>query len=86
MWKTKSIVFLETMDYFMLDLVNHRPHILMYQSMVSNAPAGGLKQNLQASYDEEDKRLISSDVKAGDAFENSLPYHIYHLVQNYESA
>ena len=43
MWKTKALVFLETMDYDMLDIVNHGPHVPMYQPMLDNAPAVGLK-------------------------------------------
>lgn len=37
-------------------------------------------------YSKEDRRLISLDVKSRTAIGNSLFYHIYRLVQNYESA
>lgn len=82
MWKTKALVVLETIDHDMLDIVNHGPHIRMYQPMVNNALAARLKQKAKESYDEEDKRLISLDVKARVSFGNSLAYRIYHLLQN----
>lgn len=85
MWKTKALIVLESMDYEMLVIVNHGPHIPMYQSMDNNAPAGGLKQKPKASYNEEDKRHINQDVNTRATIGNSFPCHIYRLVQNYES-
>ena len=73
MCKTKALVVLETIDCDMLDIVNNGPHSPMYLSMINKAPTVGLKQNPKASYDEEDKRLNSLDVKARDAIRNSLP-------------
>lgn len=54
--------------------------------MVRNAHIGPLKQNTKASYDDVDKRLIGLDVKAGAAIGKSIPYHVYQLVHNCESA
>ena len=58
----------------------------------SNVPTHGqqrsrwpLKQKPEMSYDDDDKRLLSLDVKARAAIGNCIPYHIYYLVQNYES-
>lgn len=86
MWKTKALTILENMDYFMFDIVNHGPYVPMFQPTVNNAPVGGLKQKPKARYDEEDKRIITLNVKARATIGNSLPYHIYCLVQNYEFA
>lgn len=57
----------------------------MYQLMIDNVSIGGKKPKPKSSYGEEDKRLTSLDVKARAAIANSLPYHIHHLVHNYES-
>ena len=57
----------------------------MYQPMANNAPVGPLKKNPETSYDDDDKRLLSLDVKANDVMGNSLPYLVYHHVQNCES-
>ena len=57
----------------------------MYQPIVNNAPVGPLKQNPKTSYDDDDKGLISLDVKERETIGNSLHYHVYHLVQNYKS-
>ncbi|KAL4563399.1 hypothetical protein LXL04_027440 [Taraxacum kok-saghyz] len=70
MWKTKAMVVLETMDYDMLDIYTLGPH----------------KQTPKHDYTAEDKRLIHLDIKARAAIGNALPYDIYHLVTNCESA
>lgn len=79
------MVVLEIMDYDMLHIIEHGAHVPMYQPMVDNVHTGGLKQKLTTIYDVEEKIIISLDVKAISAIGNSLPYHIYHLVENYES-
>ena len=86
MWITKAMVVLETMDYEMLKIVEKGPHIPMYQPMVNNFIIGPLKRKPETRHDGDDKKLIRLDVKARVAMGNSLPYHVYHLVKNCESA
>ena len=86
MWNTKAMVVLETMDYEMLKIIEKGPHIPTYQPMVTNALVSHLKQKPKTSNDGDDNKLISVNVKARAAIGNSLPNHVYHLVQNYESA
>lgn len=76
------MVVLGIMDYVMLNIVNNGPHIPMYQPMADNPPAGALNPKPKTRYDEEDKRLMSLYLKERAAIGNSLPYQIYHLVQN----
>ena len=82
MWKTKATVVLETMDYEMCKIVKKGPPVSMYQPMVNNVPVGSLKQNPNTSYDDDDKILLTLDVKAKVVIGNSLPYHMHRLVQN----
>lgn len=86
MWKSKVMVVLETMNFDMLNVVNSGPHVPVYQPMFNNALAGPMEQNPKTSYDDDEKRLISVDVKTRTIIRNSLPYHVCHLVQNYEFA
>ena len=79
------MVVLETIDFDMLNLIENAPHITMYKTMVNNAHVGPLKQNPKASYEDDGRSLISLEVKARIVRRNSLPCHVYHLVQNYES-
>ncbi|KAL7605601.1 hypothetical protein Lser_V15G17674 [Lactuca serriola] len=85
MWKTKAMVVFKTMDYEMRKIVEKGPHVSMYQPMANNAHVGPLKQKPETSYDNDDKRLINNDVKARAEIGNSLPYHVYHLVQKCDS-
>lgn len=86
MWKTKDLVVLETMKYDMLNIVNNGSYVPMYQLVIDNAPVGGLMSKPKTSYDEDEKRLMSLYEKESAAIRNSLPYHIYHLVQNCQFA
>ena len=70
----------------MLNIVDKGPHIPMYQPIVKNVLICPLKQKLKANYDYYNWRLIILDVKARAAIENSLPCHVYHLVQKYKLA
>ena len=80
MGKTKAMVVLETIDYEIKNIVEKGPYVPIYQPMAKNAPVGLMKQTPTASYDDNDKRGLSLDVKAGAASGNSLTYHMYHLV------
>ena len=82
MWKTKTMVVLETMDYEMVKIIKTGPHIPIFQPIVNNAPIGPMKQKPESSYDNDDKRLVNLDVRARAAIGNSLPYYIYHLCDN----
>ena len=86
MWKNKAMVVLETMDYVICKIVEKGPHFPMYQPIANNAPVGPLEKKPETSYDDDDKWLINLDVKAGAVIGNSFPYHMYHLVQNCDSA
>lgn len=79
------MVTLKTMGYEMRKIVEKGPQIPMYQPMVDNAPIGPLKKNPEMSYDDDDKKPLSLDVKARVTIGDSLTYHGYHLVQNCES-
>ena len=86
MWKAKALIVLETMDYGMLDIVNKGPHVPMYQPMKDGVADGPKKPTEKHQFSEEDRRLVMLDVRARAAIGNSLPYNIYHLVQNAASA
>ena len=85
MWKTKAMAVLETMDYDMLDIVTEGPHIPMFQPTKDGVATGEKKRTPKHDFTAEDKRLCHLDKKACAAIGNSLPYDIYHLVQNCES-
>ena len=77
---------LETLDYDMLDVVTEGPHVPMFQPMKDGVASGEKKRTPKHEYTAEDKRLCHLDKKPCAAIGNSLPYDIYHLVQNCESA
>ena len=85
MWKTKAMAVLETLDYDMLQIVTEGPHVPMFQPMKDGVAAGEKKLTPRHEFTAEDKRLCHLDKKACAAIGNSLPYEIYHLVQNCES-
>ena len=74
--------FDETMDYDMLDVINKDPIVPMDQLSNDNASDSELKHKFVPGYKKEDKRVLNLDVKARIAIGNSLPYHVYRLVQN----
>ena len=80
------MVFMETMGNEMHNIVEKGPQASMHQPMRNNTPVGYLKQKPKTSYDDDDKKLFSIDMKARATIGNSLPYYMYHLVQNCESA
>lgn len=79
---------LETMDYFMLNIYKDGPHVPMYQSMKENVKYDDEVEKLADDkakkpvheFNEEDKRLVSLDVKTRASIGNALPHDIYHLV------
>ena len=77
---------LETLDYDMLDVVTKGPHVPMFHPMKDGVASGEKKRTPKHDYTAEDKRLCHLDKKACAAIGNALPYDIYHLVQNCESA
>ena len=86
MWKTKAMAVLETLDYDMLDIVTLGPHIPMFQPTKDGVADGEKKLTPKHDFTAEDKHLIHLDKKACAAIGNALPYEIYHLVQNCDSA
>ena len=82
MWKSKAMIVLETLDYEMLDVVENGPIIPMFQPMKDNVKDGEPKEKPSHEFDENDKRQYSLDVRGRAAIINSLPYDVYHLVQN----
>ena len=86
MWKTKAMAVLENLNYDMLDIVTAGPHVPSFQPMKDGIAAGEKKPTPKHEFTAEDKRLCHLDKKACAAIGNSLPYEIYHLVQNCESA
>ena len=86
MWKTKALYVLESMDEYMLDIVNDGPHQPMYQPMKDRVADGPKKPASKDLWTLADKHLVSLDVKGRSAIRNSLPYNTFHLVQNCESA
>ena len=77
---------LETLDYDMLDVITEGPHVPMFQPMKDGIASSEKKRTPKHDYTAKDKRLCHLDKKACAAIGNSLPYDIYHLVQNCESA
>ena len=62
-------------------------HIIsIHHSSNENAFSSGLKQNSVLGYNKEDKRVQNLDVNARVTIRNSLPYHIYRLVQIWSTA
>ena len=86
MWKTKALMVLETMDYNMMEIVNTGPYVPTFQPMKDNVPDGPRQATEKHAYTEDDKRMVMLDTRAHAAIGNALPYNIYHLVQNAESA
>ena len=86
MWKTKALYVLESMDEFMLDIVNDGPHQPMYQPMKDRVADGPMKPASKDLWTSKDKHLVSLDVRGRSAISNSLPYNTFHLVQNCESS
>ena len=62
------------------------PHVSMFQPTKEYVDVGEKKNTPKNEYTNEDKLLISLDVKARAAIGNALPYEIYHLVQKFESS
>ena len=80
LWKIKA-------DEDMLTIVTKGPHIPMYQPLnVENVPVGNKKATPKESWTFDDKRRVGLDVKARAAISYSLPYNIFGLVQNCETA
>nr|KAJ0186334.1 hypothetical protein LSAT_V11C900480370 [Lactuca sativa] len=77
---------LEIMDYDMLDIINKGPIAVMYQSSNDDASNSELKKKYVLGYNKEEKRVLNFNVNARVAIINSLPYHVYCLVQNYSTA
>jgi len=86
MWKTKALYVLESMDEYMLDIVNDGPHQPMYQPMKDRVADGPKKPASKDQWTSNDKHLVSLDVKGRSAISNALPYNTFHLIQNCESA
>ncbi|KAI3752823.1 hypothetical protein L2E82_24860 [Cichorium intybus] len=81
MCKSKALMVLETMDYHMLDILKNGTYIPHFTITKDGVP-GENKATPSHEFTEEDKRLINLDARARAAIGNSLPYEIYHLVQN----
>ena len=58
----------------------------MFQPTKEGVAEGEKKRTPKHDYTAEDKRLIHLDKRACAAIGKDLPYDIYHLVQNCESA
>ena len=58
----------------------------MHQSSNDDASTSELKKKCVLSYNEEEKSVLNLDVKVRVAIGNSLPYYVYHLVQNCSTA
>lgn len=78
-WKRKTIVVLEIMEYNMMDIFEKIPHIPNIDETKDGVSTGVIKRIPKHQYIEEDKKLINVDVHARTTIGNSLPYDIYHL-------
>ncbi|KAI3523649.1 hypothetical protein L1887_01928 [Cichorium endivia] len=81
MWKSKALMVLETMDYHMPDILKNGTYIHHFTVTKDGVPVEK-KATPPHEFTEDDKRLVNLDARARAAIGNSLPYEIYHLVQN----
>ena len=86
MWITNALYVLESIDEYMLDIVNDGPHQPMYQPMKDRVCDGPMKPASKDLWTSKDKHLVSLGVRRRSAISNTLPYNTFHLIQNCESA
>lgn len=85
MWKSNEMMVLETMDYSMRDIVKNGPHAPMYRPMKANVKEGDEVKKFVHKFNDAKKHIVVLDVRACVAIRNSLPYEIYHFVQNFRA-
>lgn len=76
------MMVLETMDYLMIDIVKNVPHVPTNQPMKDNVKECDLGEKHSQEFDDEEKRLVAHDVRDHVAIQKSLPYDIYHFIQD----
>lgn len=79
MWKSHAKMVLESMDYSKLDIIKHVHHVPIYQPIKDNFEDSDEIEKPTHQFTEEEKHLVSLDVKASAAIGNATPYNIYHL-------
>lgn len=80
MWKSKSMMILETMNYSMMDIIKYDPYVPMHQLMKDNIKEGDEVEKPAHEFNQDNARLVALDVKARVAIGNALLYDIYHFV------
>lgn len=76
------MMVLETMYSSMLSIINDGPHDPMYQPIKENVKEGDIVKKHAHEFDDEYKHLVVLYVKDRATIGNTLPYDIYHFVQN----
>ena len=92
MWKSRAHLFLSTLDIQMLNIVTEGPYV---PTSILSVPSESEGQTSTTEriitkpmhlWSDEDKRMVSLDVKARSALVSALPNEIYHQVLNCTSA
>ncbi|CAI9262856.1 unnamed protein product [Lactuca saligna] len=82
MWLSKTMMVLETMNIYMLDILKEGLYV-PFRTIIKEEKAPVTLRALVHQLTKDEKKKVNFDVRARAAICNSLLYNVYHLVENY---
>ncbi|CAI9303197.1 unnamed protein product [Lactuca saligna] len=82
MWLSKTMMVLETMNIYMLDILKEGLYVPL-RTIIKEEKEPVTLRALVQQLTEDEKKKVNFDVRARAAICISLLYNVYHLVENY---